>query len=174
MPYDQINQGVAACKAAEEGLFFYPFSGYAGKKQFARGSFVGLDLSHDTFHMARAVMEDVAFQIADMLDDFPVKPGKDGLILAGGASKSPVWSQIVADITELPVQIPATADLACVGAAIMAGVGSGVFATMEEGYRALAVKNQVITPNPQQAAIYARLCKTYAQTAQHLTKLYNL
>ena len=174
MPYDQINQGVAGCKAAEEGLYFYPFSGYAGKKQFARGSFIGLDLSHNTFHMARAVMEGVAFQIAEMLEAFPVKPGQDGLILAGGASKSAVWSQIVADITGLPVQIPNTADLACVGAAIMAGVGSGVFATMEEGYRALAVKNQVITPNPQQAAIYARLCKTYAQTAQHLTKLYNL
>ena len=87
------------------------------------------------------------------------------MILAGGASKSELWSQIVADIANLPVRIPEVADLACVGAAILAGVGSGLYKDMAEGYKALAVPERVILPNPEQAEMYRSCLKRYQQTA---------
>lgn len=171
MSYEAINREVATRKAAENGLFFYPFSGKCSdKKRFQKASFVGLDLSHDRFDMARAVMEGVVFQILWMMEEFPQKPSKDGIILSGGASKSEVWVQLLADISGLPVRIPAVADLACVGAAIMAGVGCGLYANTEEGFRTLAVKERVLQPDLEKTKKYAPLVAKYRQTAKNLAK----
>lgn len=175
IPFDEINAEVAKRKAAEDGLFFFPFSGCSSlEKSFQKASFVGLDLSHDRFHMARAIMEGVAFQIVWMLEAFKVKPSQDGLKLAGGASKSELWCQMVADIANLPVRIPETADLACVGAAIMAGVGSGVYNSCEEGYDRLAIPERVIYPNPDSVSMYRILMQQYQRHAKVLGELYGL
>lgn len=175
LSYDAINTEAANRKAAEDGLFFYPFSGRSTlEKGFAKGSFIGLDLSHDRFHLIRAIMEGVAFQIVWMLDAFRTKPSKDGLILAGGASKSPLWGQLVADIANMPVRIPAVADLACVGAAVLAGVGCGVYRNAEEGYQKLAVGERVIYPDPQRARCYAELFEEYKRIARSLGETYKL
>ena len=167
--YDKINEEVAKRKAAENGLFFYPFSGCSSmEKSFKKASFVGLDLSHDKFDIARAIMEGVAFQIVWMLDGFETKPSQEGLKLAGGASKSELWCQMVADIANLPVRIPETADLACVGAAILAGVGSGVFANAAEGYLCMAIPERVIYPNPDSVKMYQKQKEAYQKYANLL------
>lgn len=166
IPYDIINREVGSRKAAEDSLFFYPFSGRSRlDKELTRGSFVGLDLAHDRFHMARAVMEGVAFQIVWMMEAFKAKPSQDGLILAGGASKSEVWAQILADIADLPVRIPAVADLACVGAAILGGVGCGVYKDVAEGYQKLAVGERVVYPDAHRAAMYKKIALKYKKIA---------
>ena len=143
-------------------------------KGFDKGSFVGLDLAHDRFHMARAVMEGVAFQIVWMLDAFRTKPSQDGLILAGGASKSALWCQLVADISGLPVRIPAVPDLACVGAAILAGVGCGIYKNAEAGYRQLAVGERVLLPDPESTKHYQRYFEEYKRIARILGDAYKL
>ncbi len=174
LPFDTINEEVANRKAAEDGLFFYPFTGRATNVQrFQKASFVGLDLSHDRFHMARAIMEGVAFQIVWTMRNFRAKPSKEGIKLAGGASKSPLWCQMVADIANLPVRIPETADLACVGAAIMAGVGCGMYESAQSGYEKLAVADRVIQPDPVQAGIYKELFSRYQAYAACLGDMYN-
>jgi len=175
IPYDVINEEVAKRKAAEDGLFFYPFSGLCeSKKGFQKASFIGLDLSHDRFDMARAIMEGVAFQIVWMMEAFKTKPSKEGLKLAGGASKSTLWCQMVADIANLPVRIPEVADLACVGAAVLGGVGSGVFRNAEEGYKRLAVRERVLQPDPVRAEMYKKLFEEYKHHAGVLGAVYGL
>ena len=170
--YDTINAEVKKRKAAENGLFFYPFSGCSGPdKAFQRASFIGLDLSHDKYDMARAIMEGVAFQIVWMLEKFKTRPSAEGLKLAGGAAKSELWCQIVADIADLPVRIPETADLACVGAAILAGVGSGVFESAEAGYRCMAIPERIIYPNPKYVGMYREQMKAYRRYAGLLGKM---
>ena len=169
MSYDIINREVSSRKAAEDGLFFFPFSGKStDSTRFTRGSFVGLDLSHDRFHMARAIMEGVVFQTLWMMESFATNPSEEGLILAGGASKSPVWAQLLADISGLPVRIPEIADLACVGAAIMAGVGCGLYADAEEGYRRLSVRERKCLPDPEKTKQYAPLFAAYKQQAERI------
>lgn len=173
LPFDVINEEVAKRKAAEDGLFFYPFTGRAtNDDRFQKASFVGLDLSHDRFHLARAIMEGVAFQIVWTMNTFRAKPSKEGIKLAGGASKSPLWSQIVADIANLPVRIPATADLACVGAAIMAGVGCGLYPDAQSGYEKLAVADRVILPDQEKATVYKELFSQYQAFAACLGDMY--
>lgn len=174
LSYDRINEEVSSRKAAEDGLFFFPFAGLCDDREnFKKASFIGLDLSHDRFHMARAVMEAVVFQILWMMEAFRAKPSKDGIILAGGASKSAVWSQMLADASGLPVRIPATADLACVGAAVMAGVGCGLYATVEEGYKNLAVADTVILPDPEKTNEIKKLYLQYKTLAKTLKVIYN-
>ena len=174
LSYDAINEEVAKRKAAENGLFFYPFSGKAGDARFSKATLIGMDLSHDRFDIARAIMEGVAFQIVWMMESFKTKPSKEGLKLAGGASKSPLWCQMVADIANLPVRIPAVADLACVGAAIMAGTGCGIYSSVEEGYNCLAIRERVILPDPEQAAKYGALNAEYRKHAGELAAVYGL
>ena len=141
LSYEEINREVAKRQAAAEGLFFLPFDAKTGKASFA-----GLQLGHDKFHLARAVMEGVAFKTAQMLAQFPVAPSPEGLILAGGAAKSPVWCQILADIAGVPLRIPENPDLGCVGAAILAGTGCGLFPDVQAGYKALGVATRTVQP----------------------------
>ena len=169
MSYDAINREVTSRKAAEDGLFFFPFSGKNGATtRLQRASFIGLDLSHDCYHMARAVMEGVVMQTRWMMESFQSKPAEAGIILAGGASKSPVWTQMTADILGMPVRVTAAADLACVGAAVLAGVGCGIFPDVREGCRCLAMQEQVFLPNRSCADMYNRVYATYKQIAQIL------
>ena len=156
-------------------MFFFPFSGKSREGvHFKKGSFVGLDLSHDRFHMAKAVMEGVVFQTLWMLESFAAKPSQDGLKLTGGASKSEVWSQLVADISGLPIRIPEVADMACVGAAILAGVGCGIYQDAAEGYSRLAVRERVIYPDLAKTEFYRSIQEKYRKTAGILGEAYEL
>lgn len=175
LSYDTINREVARRNAATEDLFFFPFSGLRdAKNRFRKATFVGMDLSHDKFHFARAIMEGVAFQICWMMEAFQAKPGEAGIILAGGASKSQVWTQILADISGLPVQVPENPDLACVGAAVLAGVGCGIYSDPQQGYQELSVPSRCVLPDPDMHAQYQKYYIQYKETAEILGKLHQL
>ena len=164
MRYETINEETAKHKAAEDGLYFYPFSGMASNK----GTFTGLDLSHNKFNLIRAVMEGVVFQTVWMLEGFHAEPSKEGLILSGGASKSKLWTQLLADISGYPIRIPDLPDLACVGAAILAGTGLGLYETVTQGCKQFAVKERTIYPDPTAAKQYRELFEVYKRKAKAL------
>lgn len=173
--YDVLNEKAAQKEIGTGGLMFYPyFSGasYPVADSASKASFIGLDMSHDRFDMVRAVMEGVAFQIVWSLEGFREKFPASAIKLAGGATKSPLWCQIIADVADLPVRIPEIADLACVGAALLAGVGCGVYASAEEGYRSLAVRETEILPDPLSVERYAKAFGSYKKGAAQLGALY--
>lgn len=107
-----------------------------------------------------------------MMEAFQTKPSQEGLILAGGASRSELWCQMVADISGLPVRIPEVADLACVGAAVLAGTGCGIYRNVEEGYRRLAVRERKILPDPEKTKMYQDLFASYKRYAAALGGAY--
>ena len=72
----------------------------------------------------------------------------------------------------MPLRVPEAADLACVGAAVLAGKGSGVFASLEEGQRRLSVGSREIIPDPARTAVYQELFEEYKDTARYLNELY--
>jgi len=175
MSYEQINREAARRKAAEDSLFFYPSAGFSVPgAPLPKGTFIGLDLSHDRYHMARAIMEGVAFQITWMMESFPTQPTKNGIKLAGGAARSPLWCQLLADISGYPIRIPEVADLACVGAAIQAGIGCGIYTDAEDGYRHMAVQEQILYPQTAAAARYTLLKGEYRRCAALLGNVYGL
>jgi sugar (pentulose or hexulose) kinase len=175
--YDVINHEAERRAPGMGGLMFFPyFSGapHSLKDDRSKASFVGLDLSHDRFDMARAVMEGVAFQTAWTIESFIKEYGMRSLKMSGGATKSGVWAGIVADITNHPVSIPSTPDLACVGAAILAGFGCGIFASPEEGYKVLGVKERVVEPDRNSAVIYNKLFPLFKARAAALSEMYGI
>ena len=95
----------------------------------ARGGFVGLSLGHTKGHLVRAVLEGVVFDLRHSLDCFAeIGLPIDELRIGEGGSHSEVWRQIQADILGRDVVRIATDDLSAVGAALLAGVGGGLYA----------------------------------------------
>ncbi len=115
-----------------EGLIFLPY--LSGERTphpdpFARGSFVGLTVRHTRAHLTRAVMEGVAFGLRDSFE--LIKNSEAGFInevrVSGGGAKSPVWRQILADVFGAPLVVAEAVEGAAYGAALLAGVGGGVW-----------------------------------------------
>lgn len=127
--YAQLSEMAARVDAGAEGLVFLPY--LTGERSphmdgQASGLFLGLRLHHTPAHMARAVMEGVAFALKDCMTRINAAPQR--VILSGGAAESPVWTQILADVLGYPLDV-AHDDTphGCIGAAILAGVGVGYY-----------------------------------------------
>jgi xylulokinase len=93
----------------------------------ARGVFYGLSLSHGREHLTRALLEGSAFGLRDILEAMR-NAGLEArrLTIVGGGAKGPLWRQIKADVTGLPVRVPESVETTATGAAILAAVASGV------------------------------------------------
>ena len=99
---------------------------------------------------------------------FPLRSVK----LSGGATKSPFWTQMVADIANCPINVPMVSDLTCIGAGIMAGVGAGIYRSCEEGSSLFRVEQTEYRPNPASAQAYSELFERYKADAGKLPGLY--
>ena len=101
------------------------------------GSFFGLNTATTRGSLCRAVMEGTAFALceaAERMADAGIKIRE--LRATGGPTKSSLWNQITADIMGLPIYLPAVSAGAAYGAAILAGLGVGIF-PMNDGYQTL-------------------------------------
>lgn len=157
--YKSIDANAEIIPAGSEGLLFLPYLG--GERTphmdpYARGIFFGMTYKHTHGHMARAVMEGVAFALRDSLEIFRnlgIKTNK--VIASGGGAKSPLWLQIQADIFNQEVYTTKMTEQACTGAAIMAGVGSGCYSTVQEACGQIVKHNsEPVVPDHNNAKIY--------------------
>ena len=170
--YSAINDGVARSEPGAGGLLFFPLAGGHGEIYgVGRGGFVNVTLPHTRDDMARAVMEAVAFELRWAIEEI----GRAGvsvsvLKMVGGASRSPVWPQIVADVTCLPVALPAISQAASWGAAILAGVAAGVYSDPEAGLVALPQSESRLEPSPGCAETYARSFEQFRAWSPMITK----
>ncbi len=129
--YQALADAAASVEPGAEGLLFWPY--LAGERTphmnpHLRGSFNGLKLRHSWKHLARAVMEGVVFSLYDGLELMrDLGASFDQVIASGGGTKHPLWLQLQADVFDLPVRTTRTPEAAAFGAALLAGVGIGVF-----------------------------------------------
>ncbi len=148
------------------GVVFLPYLNGERTPHFdsnARGLFIGLSLAHDRRHMARAVMEGVVFSLKDSLSLFAeLGYQPEQIIAAGGGARSPLWLQIQADIFGVPVRVVKTVEQVCLGAAMLAGVGSGLFDTYEQATSAMVrYGDTVYEPDAKNAAVYGDAYRRY-------------
>ncbi len=174
--YESLNRGIEKVNPGADGVLFYPhFAGttcpYWSKS--SKGAFLGLTLYHDRYHMARAVMEGVVYEMCTILDAYE-RAGIEvkKIRLAGGASKSSVWPQMIADITQIPVMIFENADAAARGAGIIAGVGAGMYADFTEAVETFQTKSTEIMPDIEKAEIYERNYARYQRGFHELKHFY--
>ncbi len=183
LTYQEIADAAATIPPGAEGLFFLPY--LAGERTphmdpRARGSFVGLTLRHGRAHIARAVMEGVVFGMRQglaLMLDLGVTPERDvghGIIASGGATQHPLWLQLQADMFNRPLHQTTTVEAAAVGAALLAGVGVGIYADVADAVtQAVRYANTIVTPDPENAARYAPLADTFATLYPALAPTYH-
>ena len=153
----ELDAMAESCTPGENCLFFYPFlTGAASPymKGDARGFFYGISLSTGSAQVVRAVLEGVAFMIRKNLEVMNTSQRIDkGLRVFGGGAKSALWCRIIADISGCPVQTVFSPETASVGAAVLAGLGSGAFNSPEEARENIAVEAS-FDPDEQNVVLY--------------------
>lgn len=134
--FEVLSQMAEEIPTGSDGLIFLPY--LTGERTphmdtKAKGMFYGLNLAHTREHMARAVMEGVTFALKDCMEILE-KMGNEctRVISSGGGASSPVWLQIQADILNKEIFVCNVSEQACLGACMLAGVSTGVFADLKE------------------------------------------
>lgn len=173
VPYAALDAEAADVPAGSDGVLFFPHLGGASSPHWqsrARGAFHGLSLATTRGHLTRAVLEGIAYQIRENLEITEEVAGPAGqVLLYGGGAKSALWRQIIAEVLGRPIGWTATAETAGLGAAMLAGVGCGLFATLDEAVGAMRPAVHRQGPGGQTTA-YSELYAAYRRAEAQLLR----
>ena len=157
-----------------EGLLFHPYLQGERAPHWdpqLRADFLGLTFRHGRGHMVRALYEGIAFALRDCLESFDASGQRfEEIRLIGGGARSALWRRIIADVMGLEILQPGNGD-ASFGAALLAGVGVGAFASPED---AVARCTRVVSrdrPDPANRALYDRLFALYRDSQARLAPI---
>jgi autoinducer 2 (AI-2) kinase len=161
-PYALMDQAAQRVPAGSHGLIgiFSDVMNYSNWKH-AAPSFLNFDLDPEKFHRGtfyRSILENAALVTLGHLRLVEQAAGKrpEKIVFAGGASKSALWSQILADALGIPVAVPAVKEASALGAAILAGKGIGLYPDIKDAARRLVVIEREFFPNPENQEVYQR------------------
>ncbi len=162
---------VADLPPGAAGLLLVPYWNSAMNPYWdagASGIVVGWRGIHDRRHLYRAILEGIAFEQRLHCEGVAVATGRavEGFVVMGGGSRSPLWRQMIADVTGVPVRRCGTPEASALGAGVLAAAGAGLF----PGVRAAAarmshVEPMVCQPDPRRHETYSRL---YQEVYRHL------
>lgn len=132
----------------------------------ATGGFIGLANVHGRPDFVRAALEGVAFNLRAIRDAIPeASRSGEPIRSTGGTARSPLWNQIKATVLHQPLQLLEETESAALGAAILAGVGAGVFARVDEGCAAMVRTGPLIEPADDLIPLYDSAYTRYTQAA---------
>ena len=174
---DELFEAAATVEPGADGLVFLPY--LAGERapifdEQARGVLFGLTLAHRPEHLARAALEGAAYAVRHVAEPLaeagaPIREMRP----AGRAVPGDLWARIKADVLGAPVAIPAVGDTAVMGAAILAAVGVGAFASLEEGVAAMTSVVRRLEPDPAAHARYDEAFEVYRALYPALRPLFH-
>jgi len=177
--FRRLEADAAAVPAGSEGLIFLPY--LDGERApiwdpTARGGLVGLTLSHNRRHMARAVYEGVAYSVRHVLETCEkiAETSAERVIACGGGSRSQFWNQVKADVLQRPVVPSVVREASCLGAAILAAVGVGRHESLLAASRNMVRPGKAVRPNPETKICYERNYAAYRELYHALRPVYQL
>ena len=164
-PYELLNQEAASVETGGSKLIFLPYLN--GERTpypdpDARGVFFGLTSSHKKGHMVRAILEGVAFGLRDSLElikDKGIEP--EEIRITGGGARSDIWSRIQADIFGHELKKVSVDEGPAFGAALLAGVGSGVYKDVNQAVRETVNVTTAAEPDEDNTRFYDKLYEVY-------------
>lgn len=164
--YDILNREAASAPAGSNGVIFLPYLDgdfTPNNDPNARGCFIGLNTTTTKGDMVRAVLEGVAFTFVSSLKMIRELGGDPkSLAIAGGVARSPLWLQIIADATGMPISLPAETEGGPLGSALVAGVGCGLFKDFRDAVdRVVVIERDKYVPDPETSKRYAELFAIY-------------
>ena len=142
------------------GLLFLPYFSAAGERNpfynpAARGTLLGLSFEHDRAHLAKALLEGLSLVVQDCLQAANASPSE--LRLCGGGAKDEIWSQMIADVTNLPVACSEDSEVGAKGAFIQGTVSLGLQGDFEEAAKAFVQTRRIFEPDKNRADQYRDL-----------------
>jgi xylulokinase len=166
--YTLLNATAETVPAGSNGLIMLPCLMGALTPTWnalARGTFIGFTLAHRREHFCRAILEASAYALRDITDQML----RMGLPLqeiraVGGGARSPLWRQIKADVTGLPVSITETVETTAFGAGILALAGSGLIDSLAEAVELTTHVIETREPHPKTSALYEEYYQIYRAT----------
>ena len=171
-PFDLLTQQAAQVGPGSEGVIFLPYM--MGERSplwhaNARGVFFGLSLATSKAALVRSILEGAAFALRHNVE-VAASAGAEvrEMRSVGGCSRSDVWNQIKADVLGMPVLIPRTSVGSPFGAAILAGMGAGVFPDVRKSLVEMVHLDKRFEPNQANHEKYTRIYQVYRNIYDHL------
>ncbi|MDY5617030.1 MAG: FGGY family carbohydrate kinase [Lachnospiraceae bacterium] len=178
--FELMNEEASLAAPGCGGLVFLPYM--LGERSpiwdpYARGVFFGLSLQTTRREMNRAIMESCGYglrQLSDIAEHVTGRKIKRFVSIGGGA-KSLIWAQIKADITGKDIEILDMNDMAPIGAALLAGVGAGVFDHVYEAAEKVEKKvYQIVKSSPVHEEVYGKRYQVYKELYPQIKELYKI
>lgn len=174
--YQVLSQMVDSVEPGADRLLFVPW--LSGERapvldHYARGAWIGLTLSHTKAHLARAVMEGVAYHMRWICEAMEALGAPIGALNAiGGGSTSPVWTQILSDVMGRPLRVVEhPLEAGAMGAALTVAVGMGVYPGMDAVDELIHI-DHIIEPRPSHERRYRRMYEDYRQVYDALAPVF--
>ncbi len=170
--FNELAEGVAP---GSDGLIFLPYM--AGERSpiwdpKAKGVWYGIDFTKTKAHFIRSAMEGGAFALRHNLEIAEKCGGEVKELRAmGGASLAHIWTQIKADVTGKPITVCHSGTETSLGAAILAGVGTGVYKSFEEAVELTVHATRHHEPEPENKGVYDRNYRIYRKLYEDLKGL---
>ena len=176
--YDLINRDIEKIPVGSDRLLYLPY--LMGERTphldpDCRGVFFGLSAIHTKAHLLRAVMEGVSYSLADcneILKEMGVDV--DQMMACGGGGKSPIWRQMLSDLYQCQVKTVYQSEGPALGVAILAGVGCGIYESVESACDRLISEDRVSQPSAEDGALYEKYHKLYQKLYIDLKDSYKL
>jgi L-xylulokinase len=153
--FEICSEKVATVPPDGTNIIFHPFLYGSNVQPTARAGFYGVAGWHTRAHLLRALFEGVVFGHLSHIEKLRAAGGQiDNARLAGGGSRSPVWSQMFADTIQVPMEVPDGNELGARGAALSAGIGAGIYRDYEEAVQEAVSVVRVHEPIPTNTSLY--------------------
>ena len=164
--FRELDELAESVPAGSAGLVFLPYLCGSTMPKYnpdAKGAFMGLTMEHTRAHAVRSILESVACMLKANLDYLGVSVNE--IRSMGGGASSPLWCQIKADMTGKNIAILENNETACLGSAILAGVGVGIFDDVTSVCKKLVKTKKVYTPsNTDYSECYKKFCDMEEKT----------
>ncbi len=130
----------------------------------SRGAFTGLSLTHTRGHAFRALLESVAYGTRLVLDTMQKRGvACDDIALCGGVARSPLWTQIHADVIGRPIRVSSAACAPALGSAMFAAIGAELYDDLDAAAHAMVGDHRVVEPTAEAHAAYAAPYEKYGR-----------
>lgn len=165
-PDPALERDAAALPVGSERLLTLPYWNAAQTPHWdsqASGVTLGWQGCHTRAHFYRSLLEGIAFEFRMQLDGLEQARGERVEVLRamGGGARSALWTQILADVFDRPLEVCASGEVSALGAAAIALTAIGTFPSLSEAAARLATTDAVVEPRPWAAAAYADLRSVY-------------
>jgi xylulokinase len=165
--FDRVLEGIEAVPPGSNGLVFTPY--IVGERtphadSTIRGSFIGIDASHDRKHFSRAVLEGITFSLNESLEIFR-SSGKtiETIVSIGGGAKNETWLQMQADIFNAKMEKLKLEQGPGMGAAMLAAYGCGWYSSLKECADDFIQSSKTYHPIPENVEAYKKVFSVYQQ-----------